>query len=77
MIDRNATPRKTTPQVRRGGIPEPTAAEFVTVNDGLDTVGTVVPNDGSFFAFDNTGTLCGEFRSMTEAMRVLPKRVRS
>jgi hypothetical protein len=35
--------------------------------------GIIVPSDGSYFAFDLSGTLVGEYTSLCKAMRSIPK----
>jgi hypothetical protein len=55
-------------------IPNPrTAADALSVTDGAITVGYVVERDGSFFAFDVTGTLVGEYGTRRAAVRSIPR----
>ncbi len=62
---------------KSNGIPDPRAPGALTVTDGHEHVGTVVPCDGSFFAFGTDNVLIGEYRSQAEAMRAIPNRVAS
>jgi hypothetical protein len=54
------------------GIPNPRAANALSVADGTVTVGTVVENDGSFFSFNRDGELIGEYATQRQAMRSIP-----
>jgi hypothetical protein len=63
----------TRPQGReRRLIPRAHGPGSLTVTDGLFVAGTVVPFEGTYFAFDTSGTLIGEFDSRVEAVRALP-----
>ena len=54
-------------------IPKHTAPDALSVSDGAITVGYIVERDGSHFAFDDSGTLLGEFETQREAVRSIPQ----
>jgi hypothetical protein len=58
-------------------IPHPNAPGYFAVTDGVHAIGTIVQRDGSWFAFDTSGELVGEYGSKLEAVRALPNRSRS
>jgi hypothetical protein len=45
----------------------------LAVTDGASTVGFLIERDGSFFAFDQDGTLLGEYATRTQAARAIPR----
>ena len=45
----------------------------LSVSDGVDFAGTIVPRDGSYFAFDIIGMRVGIYPSAIAAIRALPK----
>ncbi len=45
----------------------------MSVCDGHEHVGTIVPCDGSFFTFGVDDILIGEYSTQSEAMRALPR----
>jgi hypothetical protein len=55
------------------GVPTADDPSALSVSDGVDFAGTVVPRDGSYFAFDIIGMLVGVYPSRIAAMRALPK----
>jgi hypothetical protein len=55
-------------------IPNPhTARDVLSVSDGAVTIGFIIVRDGSHFAFDDSGTLIGEFETQRAAVRSIPK----
>ena len=58
-------------------IPKHTAPDALSVSDGAATVGYVVERNGSFFSFDDSGTLLGEFKTQRAAVRSIPPTVAS
>ncbi len=57
----------------RARILGPYARGYLSVADGTTGVGTIVPRDGSWLAYDATGELLGQFASQRDAMRSLPR----
>jgi hypothetical protein len=53
-------------------IPSMNAAGALAVYDGQIRSGTIVEHDGEYFAFDSSGTLLGEFATLSEATKVIP-----
>lgn len=53
-------------------IPTADDARARSVTDGTVSVGRIVYDGGSHFAFDAHGVLLGEYRSMIQAMRAIP-----
>jgi hypothetical protein len=60
-------------QEPRSGIPSAHAPGALAVTDGSMFIGSIVTTDGSFFAFDATGVLVGEFATQRQAVRAIPK----
>jgi hypothetical protein len=58
-------------------LPTATAPGFLAIYDGQYLVGTIVERDGSHFAFGPDQNLVGEYRTRLEAVRALPRRVRT
>ena len=56
----------------RRNIPSSADPSALSVSDGIIHVGWIVPSDGSFFAFDFTGSLVGAFPTQAEAANALP-----
>jgi hypothetical protein len=54
-------------------IPNINAAGALSVYDGQDRAGTVIRQDGQFFAFDADGHCIGTFDTMIEATRKIPR----
>jgi hypothetical protein len=52
--------------------PSISAAGALGIYDGQDRAGTVVRQDGEFFAFDADGNCIGVFDTMIEASRKIP-----
>jgi hypothetical protein len=53
-------------------IPNINAAGALGIYDGQDRAGTVIRQDGEFFAFDAEGKCIGTFDTMIEATRKIP-----
>jgi hypothetical protein len=75
MPRQRARPPSTAAQHR--GIPRATSPGALAVTDGTETIGVVVEHDHSFFSFDTTGTLVGEFDTLAKATRSLPAKGRA
>ena len=54
-------------------IPNINAAGALGVYDGRARVGSVIKQDGEFFAFDAEGKCLGTFDTMIEATRKIPQ----
>ena len=74
QIGANAIQTTASTQESRLGIPTVDDPSALSVSDGVDFSGTIVPRHGSYFAFDIAGALVGECPSTITAMRALPKR---
>ena len=57
---------------KRGTIPSPIAAGFLSLYDGQSLLATYVERDGSHFLFDSSGVLIGSFKSYSAAIAALP-----
>jgi hypothetical protein len=53
-------------------IPDPRAAGALSITSGHTTIGYLVKDGGSVFAFDTDFVLLGEYRTQREAVRELP-----
>ena len=53
-------------------IPNTNASSALAIYDGTIRVGTVVPHDGSYFAFDAVNDLIGEYQTQHQAVRTIP-----
>jgi len=53
-------------------IPDPRVGNALSVCDGHETVGFIVEDDKSFFAFDREATLIGEYPTCKQATRAIP-----
>jgi hypothetical protein len=53
-------------------IPSICAPGAMAIYDGQVRAGTIVKHDGSFFAFDSSGALIGEYDLLREAMIAIP-----
>ncbi len=67
------TPRRPAAQAPRRTVPKPHDLRALAVCDGTVGVGTIIPKDGTFYAYDITGTLVGKYPTQREAMRAIPK----
>jgi hypothetical protein len=56
----------------KSAIPNPRRDGSLAVYDGSVLCGFIVADDGSHFAFDQSGTLLGEFATRRLAMRSIP-----
>ena len=74
QIGANAIQTTASTQESRLGILTADDPSALSVSDGVDFSGTIVPRHGSYFAFDIAGALVGEYPSTITAMRALPKR---
>jgi len=54
-------------------IPSINAPSALGIYDGQDRAGTVIRQDGEFFAFDAEGKCIGTFGIMLEATRKIPR----
>ncbi len=67
------TVRKPGTQARRKPrIPNADAINAIAISDGTFHAGSVVLNDGGFYAFDATGILIGRFNSQAAAISAVP-----
>ena len=57
---------------RKPRIPSADAANAISVSDGTFHAGSVVPQDGGFYAFDATGVLIGRLNSQAAAISAVP-----
>ncbi len=59
---------------RQSKIPNPRTANALAVCDGQETVGFLVTQDGSHWAFDADSALIGEYPTRSAALRAIPAR---
>ena len=54
--------------------PPISSSSALGIYDGQDRAGTVIRQDGEFFAFDADGECLGTFDTMLDATRKIPRR---
>jgi hypothetical protein len=57
---------------KRSDIPSANAPRALSIYDGQNFAGRIVPQDGDYFAFRTDNTLLGVFPTQREAMCALP-----